>query len=56
MPTEVAEVALKKVYQFNDNLSQHYLFCPRPNEVLLLHGLTFKDVNVSDFIFRISKK
>ncbi len=47
---------LKIVHVFADNLEQFSLFTPRPMEVLLLHGITFDNVPISDFAFRISKK
>lgn len=56
MPSEQAEVLLRGVHEFKENLSQHYLFAPRPNEVLLLHGVTYLNVPVRDFLFKVPRK
>jgi|688.fasta_scaffold2062771_1 hypothetical protein len=37
-------------------LEQYYLFSPRNNEIFLLHGLTFKDIKINDYLYKIIKK
>jgi hypothetical protein len=56
MTNQQSEAILKFIQVFNQNLEQYFLFSPRNNEVFLLHGLTFEEVKISDYLYRIAKK